>query len=270
MLLFIVLLLQTQLFSFTHKNFQQIYNKIEQRLNPTLTLLIIADKKKILYIGGDKKEQFVRIGDIKLNIIYEQYAINFLYEPGKVLFPLLVADNGDDTYRYFSSNKKIALYAKYFSSEKLQRFFDHFRFNRAAIYKDAIGKRPYIPNFARNRIFQKQVAALGYGLLVTPMHMLQAYMQAVKEHKNLQKFMLNNAKEYYNIFDRDIGLVGTIARRAVKEKYSNNFVLSYYGFINKNDKRFFIALITQFSAPTNNVNSKNFVSFFTDIVDRLE
>jgi len=162
------------------------------------------------------------------------------------------------------------LYYTLCNRDRGQYIFNHFRLNRAAIYKDTIGKQPHIPSFAHNQTCQKQVVALGYGLLVTPMHMLQAYMQALKEHKNLQKFMLNNAKEYYNIFNSNVGLVGSITRKATRGKYSNNFVLSYYGFIDKNDNKLFIALITQFSAPTNNVDSRNFISFFADIINRVK
>ncbi len=265
----LLLLLQTQLFSLTHNDFHQVYYKIEQRLHPSLALLIVADNKKIHYIGGIKKEPFVSVNETKMNI-FEQLAINYLFEPGKALFPLLTAHHQDNHFENFYSNKKIALYTKHLSSEELQSFFNHFRLNRATIYKDTIGKQPHIPSFAHNRTIQKQVVALGYGLSLTPMHMLQAYMQALKEHKNLQKFMLNNAKEYYNIFDNNIGLIGTIARRSTKGNYNNTFVLTYYGFMDKNNKRYFITLITQFCAPTNDVDSKNFISFILDIVDKLE
>jgi len=57
--LLVILFLQIELFSFTYRDFQQVYHKIEQRLHPTFTLLIIANKDKVLYIGGSKKEQFV-------------------------------------------------------------------------------------------------------------------------------------------------------------------------------------------------------------------
>ena len=245
---------------FASNDFQQIYSVIEQRLHPSFVVILISDDNQELYIGGKKRKSYFNTLDTS--------ALNYLYEPGKTLFPLLIAYDDRKNFDYFYDNKKIATYAKHLSQKKLRQFLIHYHFNQAILEQSKKGKKPFIPNLNSN--IQKQTLGLGYGILLTPLHLLNAYIQAIKEDDSIRRFMLLNAKNYYNIFKDNIGVVGTIARKAKKKGYSHTFVLSYYGFIDIHKKRYYIALVTQFDAPTNHVDSRNFIGIYWDIVNRLK
>ena len=202
----------------------------------------------------------------------ENVALDFLYEPGKVIYPLLISPlNNQRYYNYFYSlDKHIKEVANSFNPDALQTL----ELNKALEFNGTFTKKPILPNKKHlSHPIVKRVLLLGYGVKLTPYHIINGYKKALqsRNNKQLKMFLKENFKKYFSKIGKDIGVVGGLSRAIIKKRYTKEGKrLTYIGLIGTKQGSYLVLVMVDFKDLVKNRKVQDTFWIVEDIQRVLE